>query len=109
MNRRLIVGIVTGAIFLAGAAVSAVAAEPVSGQTTPRIPQVAFMEHHDKLQEWSRGLGVTLPLAEAPIPVVEATPSTPKPMPRLPQSAVTEHRDKLQEWSRGLGVKLHDL
>ncbi|QEA40560.1 hypothetical protein FGL86_16730 [Pistricoccus aurantiacus] len=109
MNRRHIVGFVSGAMLLAGVAVPAIAAEPASGKTTPRIPQVAFMEHHDKLQEWSRGLGMTLPLAEAPMPVVEVTPSSPEPMPRIPQAAVTERRDKLQEWSRGLGVTLHDL
>ncbi|SHE31433.1 hypothetical protein SAMN02745148_00109 [Modicisalibacter ilicicola DSM 19980] len=109
MNRRHIIGLVSGAMFLAGAAVSAVAAEPASGEITPRIPQVAFMEHHDKLQEWSRGLGVTLPLAEAPMPDVEVTSSSPEPMPRIPQAAVTEHRDKVLEWSRGLGITLHEL
>ncbi|WP_280546897.1 hypothetical protein [Halomonas sp. 11-S5] len=109
MNRLHIISLVISAIFLAGVAVPAVAAKPASSETTPRIPQVAFMEHHDKLQEWSKGLGVTLPLADAPTPVVKTTSYSPEPMPRLPQSAVTEHRDKLREWSRGLGVTLHDL
>ena len=109
MNRRHIVGFVSGVMLLAGVAVPAIAAEPASGETTPRIPQVAFMEHHDKLQEWSTGLGVTLPLAAAPMPVVKASPPSPEPMPRLPQSTVTERHDKLQEWSRGLGVTLHEL
>ncbi|MDY7116336.1 MULTISPECIES: hypothetical protein [unclassified Halomonas] len=108
MSRRHIIGLVSGVMLLAGVVVPA-AAEQASWETTPRIPQVAFMEHHDKLQEWSRGLGVTLPLAAAPAPVVKATSSSPEPMSRLPQSAVTEHRNKLQEWSRGLGVTLHDL
>lgn len=109
MNSRHIVGLVSGAMLLAVVAVPAAAAKPASAETTPRIPQVAFMEYHDKLQEWYRGLGVTLPLSAAPAPTVKATSSSPEPMPRLPQSALTEHRDKLKEWSRGLGVTLHDL
>lgn len=31
-----------------------------SAESVPRLPQNAVTEHRDKLQEWSRGLGVRL-------------------------------------------------